>query len=145
MVSTKDVSDLLSLKPESMVKTVIFKSLIDDKFFVALIPPIQRVDVKQLAKAEKLDKKEIMLALPDEVERKFGFPIGGVPPLGFQESVNVQVYVDPAIRKSSERFLYMGVGDNTKTLRLAKNALLRIIEEYVDLPLTFESNAESRR
>jgi prolyl-tRNA editing enzyme YbaK/EbsC (Cys-tRNA(Pro) deacylase) len=138
VVSTKEVSKLLSLRPTSMVKTVIFKSLKADHFFVTLIPPTQRVDTSKLACTVGLEKNDIILAPPDDVEREFGFPIGGVPPLGFDQSTRVQVFVDPILRLSSEEFMFMGIGDSTKTLKLSKQAFLRLTANYNEMPLTFE-------
>jgi prolyl-tRNA editing enzyme YbaK/EbsC (Cys-tRNA(Pro) deacylase)/ubiquinone/menaquinone biosynthesis C-methylase UbiE len=128
IVSASEAQNELGLLESQMVKTVVFKRIDTGGFLVALVPGKARAEMTALAEAGRLEPSQLVLAPAQEVETVFGFPIGGVSPVGYDSSV--AVFVDGSLIESEEPWLYMGVGDNRKTLKITKSAFLRLIEGY---------------
>jgi prolyl-tRNA editing enzyme YbaK/EbsC (Cys-tRNA(Pro) deacylase)/ubiquinone/menaquinone biosynthesis C-methylase UbiE len=131
VVSTREVGELLNLDPKTMVKTVVFKTHPDGQYLVGLVPSSEKVSLHALAKAAKKEIASLSLAPPQEVERDFGFPIGGVSPFGYGEGV--PIYIDPEVRHADTDFMYMGIGDNTKTLKLSRENFLRLSSAFLEV------------
>ena len=128
IVSISDVEKLLNIPKKQMVKTVIFKRRDNKQFFVAIVPSNSRVDISQLAKLTNCKNSTIDLADAKDIGSRFGFPIGGISPFGFDKTV--PVFIDNKICQTKEPYMYMGVGDNRKTLKLSTPEFLRLIENY---------------
>ncbi|MBW8372384.1 MAG: methyltransferase domain-containing protein [Thiobacillus sp.] len=130
VISTADVQRILGLPGECMLKTVVFTDEVSNQFLVAIVGPNDRVDKNSLAALAGCDPKRVRLAWAQEVETRLGFPIGGVAPLGYDEGS--RVFVDETIvrRERECEYLYMGAGDNRKTLKVPRGAMLSLIGSY---------------
>jgi prolyl-tRNA editing enzyme YbaK/EbsC (Cys-tRNA(Pro) deacylase) len=137
VVSTREVGELLALSPEVMIKTVVFKVAKTERFLVVLVPANKQVDLRLLSEAAGVAEPQVVLAPQPEIEAVFGFPIGGVAPIGLPE--RVEVFMDKTLRNLQGAYMYMGVGDNRKTLKLDRESFMRVTEAYVAIDLVQQS------
>jgi prolyl-tRNA editing enzyme YbaK/EbsC (Cys-tRNA(Pro) deacylase)/SAM-dependent methyltransferase len=126
VISTREVRDMLDLDPDHMIKTVVFKS--GDEFLVALVPSEARVNSDALAECAGVLPDTAVLASPADIRSHFGFPIGGIAPIGYDDTV--RIFVDESLRVVDANFMYMGVGDNSKTLKMPTDDFLRATGSY---------------
>jgi Cys-tRNA(Pro)/Cys-tRNA(Cys) deacylase len=68
----------LGVPPERVFKTLITEA--DGRLVVAIVPVSSMLDLKSLASA--LDVKRAVLASPDLAERRTGYVVGGISPIG---------------------------------------------------------------
>ena len=86
----------------AIVKSLLFK--IEESFILCLVSGDKRCSLSKLKKIK--DKKDILMASPDEVKTQTGYTIGGVSPIGHLNKIEI------LIDKSLERFtdLYAAAG-----------------------------------
>lgn len=78
-----DAARAIGVQPEYILKSLIF--VIDKLPCLVLMSGANKVDAKLAAQA--LGKKRGHMMSPDEVFEKYGFKIGGVPPVGYSEKL----------------------------------------------------------
>lgn len=81
--TVEDASKAIGVSQNEILKSLIF--LVDDAPWLVLMAGGNRVHagkVKRLARGRR-----VTMAQPDLVFRRFGFKIGGVPPLGYTEAL----------------------------------------------------------
>jgi len=128
VVSTASVQRVLGLRPMQMVKTVIFRRTDSGKLLVALVTANDRVIVGKLAQAADCNEGDLVLAPAKDVESRFGYPVGGIAPVGYEESV--PVFVDEKLYHGTGQWVYMGVGDNTCTAKMSRKMFLKLVSAY---------------
>jgi Cys-tRNA(Pro)/Cys-tRNA(Cys) deacylase len=74
-----EAADKLSLKPESVFKTLVVE-VDGSKFIVAIVPSNKQLSMKKLAKA--VSGKKAVLAEAKKVQNMTGYVLGGVSPFG---------------------------------------------------------------
>ena len=74
----KEAAEKLGLKDEQVFKTLVCE--VDSGLAVAVVPVSGTLDLKAMAKA--LDSKKADLADPAAAERKTGYVVGGISPIG---------------------------------------------------------------
>ena len=79
--TVEDASLAVGAPPEEILKSLVF--LVDDRPTLVLMSGANRVDLRAVARAA--GGKKVKMAAPDYVLDRFGFRIGGVPPLGYPE------------------------------------------------------------
>ena len=134
VLSIEDVKRELGYQYRGMVKTVIFEDRPTGKFIAVLLLAEKRVGKERIADALKVAKSRIVYA-PEKEVIKLGFPLGGIAPFGFDESLEIQGFVDDDIYNLTEEWLYMGAGDNRKTLKLKTQDFLGIVKNYQRIKL----------
>ena len=113
----------------SVVKTIIFKDAKTDRYIAVSLSAEKMVDKDKLANLFGIPKRRIKFASEKEI-LGLGFPVGGIAPFGFADTDAVQMVIDAGLRKLKSAWLYMGVGDNKKTLKIDRAAFIRIVEHY---------------
>ena len=140
VLSMDDVKKILGEFKGCMIKTIIFKDRKNEKYIVVSLSSEKRVDKNSLI--EYLNKhfndwssKVVPRYLQFATEREvlgLGFPIGGISPLGIniQSKYEVIKILDEDLIKSQAEWLYMGIGDNKKTLKIKKSDFVEITKDY---------------
>ncbi len=110
----------LGVDPAQIIKTLLF--LVRDEPLLVIASGTTRVDRRPLADRFGVGKKQIRLADPETVLRVTGYPVGGVPPLGFPAPI--PALLDQAIRAWT--VVYGGGGDDHTLLWIAVDELARV-------------------
>lgn len=129
VLSIEDVKREIGYHPGCMVKTIIFKDKRTEAFISVSLQSEKRVDKAKLARSLQMSVSRLKFA-PEKQVLKLGFPIGGIAPFGFNESVEVIKFIDRALDDVEGEHLYMGIGDNRKTLKLRREDFFSIVSDY---------------
>lgn len=145
VLSMDDVKKVLGDFKGCMIKTIIFKERKNEKYIVVSLLSEKKVNKITLIDylnehfldwKQKIVPRNLQFATEREV-LDLGFPIGGISPLGLNSHSNYDVVklIDEEIIKSQGEWLYMGIGDNKKTLKIVKDDFIRIIKDYSTLTI----------
>lgn len=74
----EEAAQELGLREDQVFKTLVVS--VDDRLAVAIVPVANRLDLKAIAMA--MNGKKATLAAPDLAERKTGYVVGGISPMG---------------------------------------------------------------
>ncbi len=118
-----------TIDPAALVKTIIFKDGKTSEFIVVVLTSAKMVDKDILATVLDIPKRRIKFASEKEV-LALGFPIGGIAPFGWTTAQPIRGLLDAELSDSTMPWLYMGIGDNTKTLKIEREGFLRIVAAY---------------
>ncbi len=131
MLSIADVLRELGrdVDPSCLLKTIIFKDARTDEFISVSIPAGKQVDKGLLAGVLGIPRRRIKFASEKEVI-ELGFPIGGIAPFGFNAGSRIHTIMDEGLQDLDSTWLYMGVGDNRKTLKIDRRAFLDLVADY---------------
>lgn len=77
--TVEDAAATVGAPPEEILKSLIF--LLDGSPCLVLMSGVNKVDAKAVARA--LGGKKAKMAQPEYVFERFGFRVGGVPPIGY--------------------------------------------------------------
>lgn len=132
VLSVEDVRMEIGYHHKGIVKTVVFQERPTGKFITVVLPAEKRVGKEQIAEALGVSKSRIVYA-PEREVIKLGFPLGGIAPFCFNETLDVRRFVDGEVFRFTGKWLYMGVGDNRKTLKLKTADFWRIVSDYEKL------------
>ena len=77
--TVEDAAVTVGAPPEEILKSLVF--LVDGNPCLVLMSGVNKVDAKAVARA--LGGKKAKMAQPDDVFERFGFRVGGVPPIGY--------------------------------------------------------------
>lgn len=134
VLSVKDVLNELKITNEVLVKSVVFSIRGKSQKIVCVLPHDKEVNKSSLAANLNLSKSKLKFSTENEILR-MGFPIGGIPPFGFPEKEDIRFFIHPSLKSIREGTVFMGVGDNTKTLQMNITDLITLIGNYENLPL----------
>ena len=135
VLSIEDVKRVTEINDESqMIKTVVFKDRKKDVFISVAIMANKKVSKEKiidLLNEDSIEKtKNWHLAYATEKEiYDLGFPIGGIAPFGFSDT-NIITIIDEDIFNSNHDFIFMGIGDNHKTLKIKRKDFLNIAKDF---------------
>lgn len=129
VLSMDDVKREVGPFPKCIIKTILIRHKDTDEYVAVLLQSEKRLDINRVADLLGVNRYHIHFAREKEILR-LGFPLGGIAPFGFEWGNTVHKYVDSAIISQRCKWLYTGVGDNRKTLKIKKQDFLRIIADY---------------
>ena len=92
--TAQDAAKALDCNVGAIVKSLLFRT--GDDFILCLVAGDKRCSLNKLKKLK--DKKDILMASPEEVKTQTGYTIGGVSPIGHLNKIEI------LIDKSLERF-----------------------------------------
>ena len=95
--TAQDAAKALDCNVGAIVKSLLFRT--GDDFILCLVAGDKRCSLNKLKKLK--DKKDILMASPEEVKTQTGYTIGGVSPIGHIN--NIEIIID----KSLERFIQL--------------------------------------
>lgn len=134
VLSIEDVKREIGHFPECIIKTIIFKNKKTRDFIAVSIQAEKQVDRAKIAAIFGVKANKIKFASEKDVLH-IGFPIGGIAPFGFEENVKTIEVIDAAIAEAPGEWLYTGIGNNRKTLKIKKQDFLKIVSEYQTVEL----------
>jgi ubiquinone/menaquinone biosynthesis C-methylase UbiE/prolyl-tRNA editing enzyme YbaK/EbsC (Cys-tRNA(Pro) deacylase) len=129
VLSTEEMMQTMNYPPDCVIKTIIFKNIKTEEFIAIAVLAEKQVNKTKIATALEINPNKIKFATEKEV-LSIGFPVGGVAPFGFEENVSMTKFLDIAIINSSCEWLYTGMGDNRKTLKIKTQDFLKITSSY---------------
>ena len=95
--TAQDAAKALDCNVGAIVKSLLFRT--GDDFILCLVAGDKRCSLNKLKKLK--DKKDILMASPEEVKTQTGYTIGGVSPIGHLNKIEI------LIDKSLERFIQL--------------------------------------
>lgn len=86
---------------------------------VAIVKGEDRVSTRRVAKALGLEERP-RIARPDEIIELTGYPLGGVPPFGF----DAEFLVDPRVMEKEQ--IWSGGGSDHSLIRMTSQEMVRV-------------------
>ena len=118
--TAQDASKALRCEVGAIVKSLLFRA--GDGFILCLVSGDKKCSLNKLKKITQ--KNNLCMATPDEVKTQTGYTIGGVSPIGHQETLKIM------IDKSLERFekIYGAAGHPNCIFRIDFENLIKITQ-----------------
>ncbi len=122
-------AEALGVPPERIIKSLVFIAGTEPILVIAAGP--DRVERRRLAELLGLPAGQVRLASPDEVLAATGFPVGGVPPVGYARPL--KIYVDRRVAEAPTT-VFGGGGADGVLLEVEPAELIRLTgAEIIDL------------
>ena len=114
--SVEEAAQALHGSPEDFVKSI---CMVDENgsLIVAIVKGEDRASTSRVAKA--LQRERPSIASPEEVLEKTGYPVGGVPPFGFE----ALFLIDPKVMEAD--IVYGGGGSENSLVKISPQELQR--------------------
>jgi len=143
VISIEDAKNELGLKNYNcMVKTLLLKNQKSKDYIILCMRGDKKLNkIKLLGhlnsiiyKNETFKLNHIKFASERELV-SLGCQLGGISPFGFPKSIKAKRIIDIDLIKSSEQELYMGIGENDKTLKISKTDFVKLVSRYSQLEI----------
>jgi SAM-dependent methyltransferase len=132
VLSIEDVIKQIGYYPNSMIKTIVLKLVKENNFVTVATLSEKKVDVSKIAFFLQTGRDNIKFASQSDM-LSIGFPPGSVSPFGMEEQEKVRHLIDQEILDVSSESLFMGVGDNRKTLKLTKSDFNKVTSDFAKI------------
>ena len=100
--TAKDAATALNCNVGAIVKSLLFKT--EESYILCLVAGDKKCSLSRLKKIK--DRKNILMATPEEVKIQTGFTIGGVSPVGHLEKI--EIIIDNSLERFNELFAAAG-------------------------------------
>ena len=100
--TARDAANALDCNVGAIVKSLLFKT--EESFILCLVAGDKKCSLSRLKKIK--DRKNILMATPEEVKIQTGFTIGGVSPVGHLEKI--EIIIDNSLERFNEIFAAAG-------------------------------------
>ena len=100
--TAQDAATALGCDVGAIVKSLLFKT--EDSFILCLVAGDKRCSLDKLKKVE--NKKNILMATPEEVKTQTGYTIGGVSPVGHLNKM--EIFIDKSLERFNDLFAAAG-------------------------------------
>ena len=100
--TAQDAAAALGCDIGAIVKSLLFKT--EDSFVLSLVAGDKRCSLDKLKKVE--NKKNILMATPEEVKTQTGYTIGGVSPVGHLNKI--EIFIDISLERFNDLFAAAG-------------------------------------
>jgi len=100
--TAQDAAKALDCNVGAIVKSLLFRT--GDDFILCLVAGDKRCSLNKLKKLK--DKKDILMASPEEVKTQTGYTIGGVSPIGHLE--DIEIIIDNSLKRFNGLFAAAG-------------------------------------
>jgi Cys-tRNA(Pro)/Cys-tRNA(Cys) deacylase len=114
--SVEEAARAVNASPDDFVKSMCMVDQ-DKNLIVAIVLGEHRASTSRVAKVLGTERPRI--AAPEEVLEKTGYPVGGVPPFGFEATF----LIDPKVMEKD--VVYGGGGSETSLTRISPRELQR--------------------
>ena len=118
--SVADAAAAVGTSEDAFIKSVIFIS--GNRTIVGIVTGDTRASSSRL---KKHLGTELVIASPEHVLEATGYPVGGVPPFGY----DAIFYIDPKVMEKEE--VYGGGGSSRALTKVAPNEIMRITNAEV--------------
>jgi prolyl-tRNA editing enzyme YbaK/EbsC (Cys-tRNA(Pro) deacylase) len=134
VLSINDVVREIGRQEGIMIKTLVFYCEDTKRYAIVALPHDKKINKARFAKQLGVHHKKLKFASEKKIV-ELGFPLGGIPPFGFPSDQNIEYFIDPSLKVVSSTNVFMGVGDNKKTLKLKSHDFCKLIQNYRELVL----------
>ena len=100
--TAQDAAKALDCNVGAIVKSLLFRT--GDNFILCLVAGDKRCSLNKLKKLK--DKKDILMASPEEVKTQTGYTIGGVSPIGHLNKI--EILIDKSLERFNQLFAAAG-------------------------------------
>ena len=100
--TAQDAAKALDCNVGAIVKSLLFRT--GDDFILCLVAGDKRCSLNKLKKLK--DKKDILMASPEEVKTQTGYTIGGVSPIGHLNKI--EILIDKYLERFNQLFAAAG-------------------------------------
>ena len=100
--TAQDAAKALDCNVGAIVKSLLFRT--GDDFILCLVAGDKRCSLNKLKKLK--DKKDILMASPEEVKTQTGYTIGGVSPIGHLNKI--EILIDKSLKRFDQLFAAAG-------------------------------------
>ena len=100
--TAQDAAKALDCNVGAIVKSLLFRA--GDDFILCLVAGDKRCSLNKLKKLK--DKKDILMASPEEVKTQTGYTIGGVSPIGHLNKI--EIIIDKSLERFNQLFAAAG-------------------------------------
>ena len=100
--TAQDAAKALDCNVGAIVKSLLFRT--GDDFILCLVAGDKRCSLNKLKKLK--DKKDILMASPEEVKTQTGYTIGGVSPIGHLNKI--EIIIDKSLERFNQLFAAAG-------------------------------------
>ena len=100
--TAKDAAMSLSCNVGAIVKSLLFKT--ENSFTLCLVAGDKKCSLNKLKKIK--NKKDILMASPEDVKTQTGYTIGGVSPIGHLKKI--EIIIDNSLERFNELFAAAG-------------------------------------
>ena len=100
--TAQDAAKALDCNVGAIVKSLLFR--VGDDFILCLVAGDKRCSLNKLKKLK--DKKDVLMASPEEVKTQTGYTIGGVSPIGHIN--NIEIIIDKSLERFNQLFAAAG-------------------------------------
>ena len=100
--TAKDAATALGCEVGAIIKSLLFKA--DSNFILCLVARDKRCSLNKIKEIK--EKKNVLMASPEEVKTLTGFTIGGVSPVGHLEKI--EIIIDYSLKRFNELFAAAG-------------------------------------
>lgn len=111
-----DAAKAVGTTGDSFIKSVVFIG--DNRVIVGIVLGNHRASSSRLKK--HLGIGELDVATPEQVLEKTGYPVGGVPPFGY----NAEFFIDPKVLEKD--FIYGGGGSSRALTKVSPKEIIRV-------------------
>lgn len=132
VLSVNDVIKEIGAQSGFMVKTLVFCNNEKKRYLVVALPHTKKLNKIKFSKMLEIHHKKLKFATEKEIVA-LGFPLGGIPPFGFPEKIDIDYYIEKSLKEAKDSDIYMGVGDNKKTLKLRSREFVKLVQNYIPI------------
>ena len=100
--TAQDAAKALDCNVGAIVKSLLFRT--GDDFILCLVAGDKRCSLNKLKKLK--DKKDVLMASPEEVKTQTGYTIGGVSPIGHLNKI--EILIDKSLERFNQLFAAAG-------------------------------------
>lgn len=139
VLSISDVVRKIGYFKHSMIKTVILKLNKENKFVSVATLAEKKINIVEIVKFLKpkhdnITRSNITFASQSDII-SIGFSPGGIAPFKIDTSGKIIYLIDEEIFMLESEWLYMGVGDNKKTLKIKTSDFQEIVSDFERIPI----------
>lgn len=132
VLSLDDVIKQIGYFEKGMVKTVLLRLSRENKakeFASIATLAEKKIDIIKVAAHLDIKRSNITFASQSDII-SIGFPPGGFAPFDIGLSGKVRYFIDEDVFTGDTEWLYMGVGDNKKTLKIYKKDFQKLVSGF---------------
>ncbi len=113
-----DAANSLKCEVGAIIKSLLFRS--EKSFFLCLVAGDKKCSLNKLKKITK--NKDVSMASPEDVKKETGYTIGGVSPIGHEDSLEIMIDISLSRFKN----IYGAAGHPNCVFKISFDDLIKI-------------------
>ena len=106
VITSEDAAKTRGFSLKQGIKAIVLTNG-NGRWILANLPADKKVDIRKVAEAVSLSKKDLRMATPEEVLEITGCEVGSVPPFGHK--TDLTIFVDKAVYDNEESAFNIGL------------------------------------